>query len=68
MFEAGRRRHSRTTSPGAPRETVLAAWGFTVEGKKALLGLAPRTTEDTASRRDFLRDLKNCNLCEPVLI
>ena len=67
MFEAGRRRHSRTTSPGAPRET-LAAWGFTVEGKKALLGLAPGTTEDTASRRDFLRDLKNCNLCEPVLI
>jgi hypothetical protein len=72
MFEAGdlsvRRRHSRTTSPGAPREAVLAAWGFTVGGKKALLGLAPGTKEDTASRRDFLRDLKNRNLCEPVLI
>ena len=53
---------------GQPREAVLAGWALTVDGKKVLLGLAPGTKEDTASCRDFLRDLKNRNLCEPVLI
>jgi putative transposase len=53
---------------GQPREAVLAGWGFTVDGKKVLLGLAPGTKEDTASCRDFLRDLNNRNLREPVLI
>ncbi|MCC7040333.1 MAG: IS256 family transposase [Burkholderiales bacterium] len=53
---------------GQAREAVLAAWGFTVEGKKVLLGLAPGTKEDTASGRDFLRDLKNRNLCDPLLV
>jgi len=53
---------------GQPREAVLAAWGFTVDGKKVLLGLAPGTKEDTASTRDFLRDLKNRNLCDPLLV
>jgi putative transposase len=53
---------------GQSREAVLAAWALTLEGKKVLLGLAPGTKEDTASCRDFLRDLKNRNLCEPVLI
>lgn len=37
---------------------MIAAWGFTTEGKKVLLGLAPGTKEDTASARDLLRDLK----------
>jgi putative transposase len=53
---------------GQPREAVLAAWGFTEEGKKVLLGLTPGTKEDTASCRDFLRDLKNRNLNDPVLV
>ena len=53
---------------GQAREAVLAAWGFTAEGKKVLLGLAPGTKEDTASCRDFLRDLKNRNLCDPLLV
>jgi len=52
---------------GQAREAVLAAWGFTAEGKKVLFGLAPGTKEDTASCRDFLRDLKNRNLCDPLL-
>ncbi len=30
---------------GQAREAVLAAWGFTAEGEKVLLGLAPGTTE-----------------------
>jgi transposase-like protein len=41
---------------------VLAAWGITETGHKVLLGLAPGTKEDTASCRDFLRDLKSCGL------
>jgi transposase-like protein len=53
---------------GQPREAVLAAWGFTDEGKKVLLGLAPGTKEDTASGREFLRDLKHRNLCDPILV
>lgn len=47
---------------GQPREAVLAAWGITESGHKVLLGLAPGTKEDTASCRDFLRDLKSRGL------
>ena len=53
---------------GQPREAVLAAWGIVESGTKVLLGLAPGTKEDTASCRDFLRDLKARNLNEPVLV
>jgi putative transposase len=53
---------------GQPREAVLAAWGITEGGAKVLLGLAPGTKEDTASCRDFLRDLKARNLVDPVLV
>jgi putative transposase len=53
---------------GQPREAVLAAWAITETGHKVLLGLAPGTKEDTASCRDFLRDLKARNLAEPVLV
>lgn len=53
---------------GQPREAVLAAWGITVSGQKILLGLAPASKEDTASCRDFLRDLKARGLAEPLLV
>ena len=53
---------------GQPREAVLAAWGIVESGAKVLLGLAPGTKEDTASCRDFLRDLKARNLSDPVLV
>lgn len=53
---------------GHPREAVLAAWAITESGTKILLGLAPGTKEDTASCRDFLRDLKARNLVDPVLV
>lgn len=53
---------------GQSREAVLAAWGITETGHKVLLGLAPGTKEDTASCRDFLRDLKARNLADPVLV
>jgi transposase-like protein len=52
---------------GQPREAVLAAWGITDRGHKVLLGLAPGTKEDTASCRDFLRDLKARGLADPIL-
>ena len=47
---------------------MLAAWGIVESGTKVLLGLAPGTQEDTASCRDFLRDLKARNLDDPVLV
>jgi putative transposase len=52
---------------GQPREAVLAAWGIVESGHKVLLGLAPGTKEDTASCRDFLRDLKARGLVDPIL-
>jgi putative transposase len=52
---------------GQPREAVLAAWGILEDGKKVLLHLAPGTKEDTASVRDFIRDMKNRGLVDPVL-
>jgi putative transposase len=52
---------------GQPREAVLAAWGITTSGQKVLVGLAPATKEDTASCRDFLRDLKARGLQDPLL-
>jgi transposase-like protein len=53
---------------GQPREAVLAAWGISECGEKVLLGLCPGTKEDTASCREFLRDLKARNLNEPILV
>jgi transposase-like protein len=53
---------------GQPREAVLAAWAITESGAKVLLGLTPGTKEDTASCRDFLRDLKARNLADPILV
>ena len=52
---------------GQRREAVLAAWGFTTSGEKVLFHIAPGTKEDTASCRDFFRDMKNRGLQDPVL-
>ena len=53
---------------GQSREAVLAAWGITAGGNKVLLGLTPGTKEDTASCREFLRDLKARRMNEPILV
>lgn len=53
---------------GQPREAVLAAWGLDERGVKHLLGLLPGTKEDTASCRDFLRDLKARGLADPIMV
>jgi putative transposase len=53
---------------GQRREAVLAAWGIDMNGIKHLLGLQPGTKEDTATCRDFLRDLKARGMNDPVLV
>lgn len=53
---------------GQRREAVLAAWGIDFAGAKHLLSLLPGTKEDTASCRDFLRDLKARGMNEPILV
>jgi transposase-like protein len=53
---------------GQPREAVLAAWGILVDGKKALLHLAPGTKEDTASCREFFQDMRRRGLPDPLLV
>lgn len=53
---------------GQPREAILAAWGIGEDGTKHLLGLLPGTKEDTASCREFLRDLKARGLRDPVAV
>jgi putative transposase len=53
---------------GQPREAVLAAWGILADGKKALLHLAPGTKEDTASCREFFRDMRRRGLPDPLLV
>lgn len=53
---------------GQPREAILAAWGIAEDGTKHLLGLLPGTKEDTASCRDFLRDLKARGLRNPLAV
>jgi transposase-like protein len=53
---------------GQPREAVLAAWGILADGKKTLLHLAPGTKEDTASCREFFRDMRRRGLSDPLLV
>ena len=53
---------------GQPREAVLAAWGINRQGNKVLLGLLPGTKEDTATCKEFLRDLKSRGLADPILV
>ena len=47
---------------------MLAARGLLADGKKALLHLAPGTKEDTASCREFFRDLRRRGLPDPLLV
>src|SRR5438045_8691704 len=53
---------------GQPREAGLGAWGGLADGKKARLHLAPGTKEDTASCREFFRDMRRRGLPDPLLV
>jgi putative transposase len=54
--------------PGSPAEPVLAAWGITIEGKPAFIGLGPGSGESADAWHDFLADLKDRGLASPLLV
>jgi putative transposase len=54
--------------PGAKREPVLAAWGFTVEGRRVLLHLMAGSKEDTETATAFFEDIKRRGLNDPLLV
>jgi putative transposase len=54
--------------PGAKREPVLAAWGFTAEGRRVLLHLMAGSKEDTETATAFFEDMKRRGLNDPLLV
>ena len=54
--------------PGAKREPVLAAWGFTVEGRRVLLHLMAGSKEDAETVTAFFEDMKGRGLNDPLLV
>jgi putative transposase len=44
--------------PGQRREPVLAAWGFTFDGRKALLHLMAGSKEDAETVSAFFQDMR----------
>jgi transposase-like protein len=53
--------------PGQRREPVLAAWGFTAEGKKVLLSLMAGSKEDAETVSAFFQDMRARGLGDPLL-
>jgi transposase-like protein len=53
--------------PGQRREPVLAAWGFTAEGRKVLLHLMAGSKEDTETVSAFFQDMRSRGLGDPLL-
>jgi putative transposase len=54
--------------PGAKREPVLAAWGFTAEGRRVLLHLMAGSKEDAETVTAFFEDMKTRGLSDPLLV
>ncbi len=54
--------------PGQRREPVLAAWGFTTEGRKVLLHLMAGSKEDFETVSAFFQDMRARGLGDPLLI
>lgn len=54
--------------PGQRREPVLAAWGFTTEGRKVLLHLMPGSKEDMETVSAFFQDMRARGLGDPLLV
>jgi putative transposase len=54
--------------PGAKREPVLVAWGFTIEGRRVLLHLMAGSKEDAETVTAFFEDMKRRNLPDPLLV
>jgi putative transposase len=54
--------------PGARREPVLAAWGYTAEGRRILLHLMAGSKEDAETVTAFFEDMKMRGLNDPLLV
>jgi len=54
--------------PGQRREPVLAAWGFTGEGRKVLLHLMAGSKEDHETVSAFFQDMRARGLGDPLLV
>ena len=54
--------------PGQRREPVLAAWGFTFDGRKVLLHLMAGSKEDAETVLAFFQDMRARGLGEPLLV
>ncbi len=54
--------------PGQRREPVLAAWGFTSEGRKVLLHLMAGSKEDAETVTAFFEDMRQRGLGDPLLV
>jgi putative transposase len=54
--------------PGGKREPVLAAWGYTIEGRRILLHLMAGSKEDAETVTAFFEDMKMRGLNDPLLV
>jgi putative transposase len=54
--------------PGAKREPVLAAWGFTIEGRRVLMHMMAGSKEDAETVTAFFDDMKRRGLNDPLLV
>jgi transposase-like protein len=54
--------------PGQKREPVLAAWGFTCDGRKVLLHLMAGSKEDAETVSAFFQDMRARGLGDPLLV
>ena len=54
--------------PGQRREPVLAAWGFTFDGRKVLLHLMAGSKEDAETVSAFFQDMRSRGLDDPLLV
>ncbi len=54
--------------PGQRREPVLAAWAFTMEGKKVLLSMMAGSKEDAETVSAFFQDMRARGLGDPLLV
>jgi transposase-like protein len=54
--------------PGGKREPVVAAWGFTVEGRRVLLHMMAGSKEDAETVTAFFEDMKRRGLSDPLLV
>ena len=61
-------RHRRTVAPRRQARTSLAAWGFTIEGRRVLLHLMAGSKEDTETVTAFFEDMKRRGLNDPLLV